>query len=232
VIQAVIFDIDGTLVDSVDLHAVCWQHALAHFGIDVPFAEVRGQIGTGGDQLLPVFVPGQVLARKGEEIERFRSDLFKRDYLSKVRAFPRVRELFERVRGEGLHIVLASSAKSDELGHYKRIARIEDLVDSEVSGDDVAHSKPCPDIYHAALRPLAPMPARRSRSATHRTTPRLRAVRVSAPSGSCREAFAKRTCAGPGASPFTTRRPISWTISPVHRWERRGPRPDGRRPPL
>src|SRR3954471_23695238 len=143
-VKAAIFDIDGRLVDSVDLHAECWREALAHFGIDVPFESVRSQIGKGGDQLLPVFVAADDLARRGEAIERYRGELFKRDYLPAVRPFPKVRELFERVRDAGLKIVLASSAKGDELRHYKRIARIEDLVDGEVSGDDVEHSKPCP----------------------------------------------------------------------------------------
>jgi len=72
--RAVIFDIDGTLVDSVDLHAACWRAALAHFGIDVPLTRVRGQIGKGGDQLLPVFLPEDDLARRGEALERYRAE--------------------------------------------------------------------------------------------------------------------------------------------------------------
>jgi HAD superfamily hydrolase (TIGR01509 family) len=158
-VKAAIFDIDGTLIDSVDLHAECWREALAHFGIDVPFDAVRSQIGKGGDQLLPVFVARDDLARRGKDIERYRSELFKRDYLPAARPFPCVRELFERVRAEGLRIVLASSAKGDELGQYKRIANIDDLVDAEVSGDDVAHSKPCPDIYEEVLRRISPVGA-------------------------------------------------------------------------
>jgi HAD superfamily hydrolase (TIGR01509 family) len=154
-VKAAIFDIDGTLVDSVDLHAECWREALAHFGIDVPFEALRSQIGKGGDQLLPVFVAPDDLARRRTQIESFRSELFKREYFPAVRAFPRVRELFERLRAEGFTNLLASSAKGDELAGYKRIARIEDLVDAEVSGDDVGHSKPCPDIYIEALRRVA-----------------------------------------------------------------------------
>ena len=159
VIKAVIFDIDGTLVDSVDLHAECWCEALAHFGVDVPFARVREQIGKGGDQLLPVFLSSEQLGERGEQIDRYRSALFKREYLPNVRAFPKVRELFERIRSDGVRIVLASSAKGDELTHYKRVARIEDLVDAEVSADDAEHSKPCPDIFQAALNRLAPLTA-------------------------------------------------------------------------
>jgi HAD superfamily hydrolase (TIGR01509 family) len=159
-IEAAIFDIDGTLVDSVDLHAECWREALAHFGIHVAFAPVRSQIGKGGDQLLPMFVPKDDLKRRGEEIERYRSDLFKREYLPAVRAFPMVRDLFRRVRESGIRIVLASSAKGDELMHYKRITDIADLVDGEVSGDDVEHSKPCPDAFQAALQRVALTPSK------------------------------------------------------------------------
>jgi HAD superfamily hydrolase (TIGR01509 family) len=158
-IKAVIFDIDGTLVDSVDLHAECWREALAHFGVDVPFERVRSQIGKGGDQLLPMFLSAEQLATLGEKIERYRSERFKRDYLPNIRPFPKVRELFQRIKGEGVRIALASSAKGDEVGHYKRIANIEDLIDAEVSGDDVAHSKPCPDIYQVALSRLNPLTA-------------------------------------------------------------------------
>jgi beta-phosphoglucomutase-like phosphatase (HAD superfamily) len=77
---AVVFDIDGTLIDSVDFHARAWQEALAHFGISVSFDEVRSQIGKGGDQLLPVFVPPDTLDALKDRIEGFRGELFKREY--------------------------------------------------------------------------------------------------------------------------------------------------------
>src|SRR3954470_10350407 len=126
-IKAVIFDVDGTLVDSVDLHARAWQEAFAHFGKHLDFERVRSQIGKGGDQLMPVFLSEEELAEFGEELEKYRGELFKREYLSQVKGFPAVRELFQRVKAEGLQIALASSAKGDELKTYKKIADIEDL---------------------------------------------------------------------------------------------------------
>jgi HAD superfamily hydrolase (TIGR01509 family) len=150
-LKAVIFDIEGTLVDSVDLHARAWQEAFAHFDHQVEFSTVRSQIGKGGDPLLPVFLPKEEMARRGREIEEYRSKLYKQRYLPKVRGFPEVRHLIERVKGNGLQVVLASSAKSDELQTYKQIAGIEDLVDEETSADDAAKSKPHPDIFKAAL---------------------------------------------------------------------------------
>ena len=121
-LKAIIFDIDGTLVDSVDLHARAWQEAFAHFGHQIEFAAVRSQIGKGGDQLMPVFLSRDEVASRGEEIEIYRAELFKEKYLPKVHSFPAVRDLVQRIKQLGPSIVLASSAKGDELAAYKRIA--------------------------------------------------------------------------------------------------------------
>ncbi|MGB9182201.1 MAG: HAD family hydrolase [Pyrinomonadaceae bacterium] len=153
-IKAVIFDIDGTLVDSVDLHAQAWKEAFKEFGKDVPYEQVRHQIGKGGDQLLPVFFSREQLEEFGEELEEYRSKIFKRDYLPRVRAFPSVRELFQKIEADGKRIALASSAKEEELKVYKKIANIEDLVEEETSADDAEKSKPHPDIFKAALEEL------------------------------------------------------------------------------
>jgi HAD superfamily hydrolase (TIGR01549 family) len=157
VYKAVIFDVDGTLIDSVDLHARAWQEALAHFGKQFDFERVRSQIGKGGDQLMPVFLSQQELEEFGEELEEYRGQLFKREYLPQVKGFPAVRELFERIKREGLQLALASSAKEDELKSYKKIADIEDLVEEETSSDDAEKSKPHPDIFEAALARLGDM---------------------------------------------------------------------------
>jgi HAD superfamily hydrolase (TIGR01509 family) len=153
-IKAVIFDIDGTLVDSVDLHAQAWKEAFKHYGKDIPFEQVRHQIGKGGDQLMPVFFSSEELEEFGEEMEEYRSELFRRDFLPRVRAFPKVRELFERIMADEKRIALASSAKQEELAVYKRIAHIEDLIEEETSADDAEKSKPHPDIFQAALEQL------------------------------------------------------------------------------
>jgi len=153
-IKAVIFDIDGTLVDSVDLHAQAWKEAIKHFGKDIPYQMVRRQIGKGGDQLLPVFFSREELEEFGDELEKYRGDLFKREFLPRVRAFPMVRELFQRVVADGKIIGLASSAKEDEIKAYKKLAHIEDLVEEETSADDAEKSKPHPDIFAAALNSL------------------------------------------------------------------------------
>jgi phosphoglycolate phosphatase-like HAD superfamily hydrolase len=152
--KAVIFDVDGTLVDSVDQHAQSWREAFHDFGHDIDFLAIRAQIGKGGDQLMPVFIPAETLKEHGEAMSRHRSDIFKADYLPGVSAFPAVRELFERLIQDGKSIALASSAKQDELDAYKRMAKIEDLVSAHASSDDAERSKPNPDIFQAALDQL------------------------------------------------------------------------------
>lgn len=154
-IEAVIFDIDGTIVDSVDLHARAWQRAFAKFGKNILIEAIRSQIGKGADQLLPVYFSKEELEEFGEAINIYRAELFKKEYLPKVKGFPKVRQLFEQIRRGKKRIVLASSAKEDELKHYKEIAQINDLVEAETSSDDVERSKPCPDVFEVALKRLA-----------------------------------------------------------------------------
>src|SRR5207248_7231916 len=86
--------------------------------------------------------------------DKFRADLYKREYLPRVRAFPKVRELFERIRAGGAKIALASSAKGDELKTYERITGVGDLIETATSSDDAEKSKPHPDIFQAALAKL------------------------------------------------------------------------------
>ena len=158
--KAVIFDVDGTLVDSVDHHARAWVDAFRDFGHAFGFAEVRRQIGKGGDQLLPVFLSAAEIGETGEALETHRRAVLKQHYLGRITPFPDVRELFERLRADGKHVALASSAKQAELEHYKKLVRIEDLVDAETSSDDAEKSKPHPDIFLAALQRLGgPSPA-------------------------------------------------------------------------
>lgn len=156
-VQAVIFDIDGTLLDSVDLHAQAWVDAFAHFGVAVSHADARSQIGKGGEQLLPVFLDAERVEWEGKQIEAYRSDLFKRDYLSRVKPFAGVPELFRYLRAQGLTVALGSSGKAEEVEHYQELLGIAGLVDAVVSSDDVERSKPFPDIFEAALRKLAPI---------------------------------------------------------------------------
>jgi len=153
-VWAVIFDIDGTLVDSVDLHARAWQEAFARFGYGIPFDRIRHEIGKGADKLIPDLIGEAEAKRVFDDLDTFRGNLWKRKYFNRVKPFPKVRELFQRLLHDGRQVVLASSAKGDELKKYKQIAGIDDLVQEETSSDDVDKSKPSPDVVEAALSKL------------------------------------------------------------------------------
>lgn len=153
-IRAAIFDLDGTLVDSNDLHVLAWQETFRHFGKEIPIDDLRGQIGKGGDQYLPVFLNEREMREFGDEADEYRGEIFKKKYLSQVRPFPKVRELFERLRADGKKIALASSGKEDEVRHYEKLLGITGLVGSMTTADQVAHSKPRADVFIAALRTL------------------------------------------------------------------------------
>ena len=152
--QAAIFDVDGTWLNSVDLHASAWQEALIKFGHPVTFEQARSQIGKGGDQLIPVFLSEADQSDHGAEMEEWRGKLFRSKYLPLVRPFSAVPELLRRVREAGLKVAVASSAKASELVVYFDIAGIQDLVDIATSSEDAEQSKPAPDIFQVALKKL------------------------------------------------------------------------------
>ncbi|MGA8658311.1 MAG: HAD hydrolase-like protein [Chthoniobacterales bacterium] len=98
--KAAIFDVDGPLVDSVDLHARAWQEAFGEFGQRLHFSDLRSQIGKGSDMLVPCFLSKEESARLGKELSRRQEEIFKERYLPKVRPFAAVPELFARLRQE------------------------------------------------------------------------------------------------------------------------------------
>jgi HAD superfamily hydrolase (TIGR01509 family) len=153
-VKAVIFDIDGTLIDSVDLHARAWQEIFLRYGVKTDFQKVRDQIGKGGDKLMKVFLANDQIENQGKEIQAEREKLFMRKYLPQVKPFPRLRELFEKLREDDLKIALASSAKDEELQAYKKLTGIEPFLAKATSSDDVAGSKPDPDIFRSARKKL------------------------------------------------------------------------------
>lgn len=153
-VLAFIFDIDGTLVDSNELHVDSWDRAFQRFGKKFLREELHAQMGKGSDQYLPAFLTSEEIRRFGKELDEYQSELFRNEYLPKVRPFPKVRELFHRIHDDDKRIVLASSGKKADTEYYIDLLKIGDLIDGYVSGDDTGRSKPAPDIFDASLEKL------------------------------------------------------------------------------
>jgi len=152
--RAFIFDIDGTLVDSNELHVDSWDRAFRKFGKQFPRAALRAQIGKGSDQYLPEFLTKKEIADFGKELDEYRSELFRKEYLPRVRPFPKVRELFQRIRDDHKRIVLATSGKKADTEYYIKLLKIDNLIEGYTSADDADNSKPAPDIFVASLKKL------------------------------------------------------------------------------
>lgn len=153
-----IFDIDGTLIDSNREHALAWQKAFASKGKNVSIQQIWPHIGKGSDQFLPNFLTQEELKEMGEEISNSQGEIFRREYLPSIRPFPKVRELFKKIRAEGGKIALASSSDKSEVEQYEIIAQISDLVEKSTSSDDAERTKPAPDIFQAAMHHLGNPP--------------------------------------------------------------------------
>lgn len=153
--KGVILDVDGTLVLSNDAHARAWVDAFAEQGYDVPFERVRPLIGMGGDKLIPAVAPGlSEDTEPGKTIAERRKEIFSQRYVSSLEPAPGARELVRRLVDEGLKVVVASSARSEELAALLQAANVGDLIEDATTASDADESKPAPDIVGAALETL------------------------------------------------------------------------------
>ena len=150
--KAVLFDVDGTLVDSNDAHADAWVKAFNKHGINVDWTKVRRCIGMGGDKLMPEVSGLEEESSKGAKIADDRGAIFKRDFLPTIKPLRDSKKLVAAIKDLGYTAVAASSAKKDELTPLLTIAGAEWLMDAATSSDDAEESKPEPDIVLAALK--------------------------------------------------------------------------------
>jgi len=150
-LKGIIFDIDGTLVDSNDAHAESWVDTFAEAGYDVPFDVVRPLIGMGADKLLPKTIGVSSESDIGRKLTKRRSEIFEEKYLPTLRPLPGARDLVLRVRSDGLKPLVATSAKDKQMKSLLKAAHVEDLMEERATASDAKRSKPDPDIVHAAI---------------------------------------------------------------------------------
>ena len=150
---AAILDIDGTLVDTNYQHAIAWYQAFRQHDVRLPVWRIHRHIGMGGDQLVAALAGDDVEADLGDDIRAAEKAL----YLAEIQSTQPLEgalELIADLAGQGREVVLASSAKAQEVDHYLDLLDARDLVDGWTTSADVEATKPEPDLVEAALAKL------------------------------------------------------------------------------
>jgi HAD superfamily hydrolase (TIGR01509 family) len=157
-LRAVLFDVDGTLVDTNYLHTVAWWEAFARAGHDVPMASIHRAIGMGSDRLLDALLPAD-RDRDADEIIKIAHSALYQVYWPQLRALPGAADLLRACHDAGLRVVLASSADPRQLEVLREALDAEEAIDAATSAGDVDSSKPAPDLVHVALDQAGTGPA-------------------------------------------------------------------------
>lgn len=148
--RTLLFDVDGTLIDSNGAHAEAWTTALQEHGVDVQIDQIRPLIGMGGDKILPAIAHVSEDSERGRSMTRRKKDIFN-SFLPSLQPTPGTRSLVEYLRGRGVDLVIATSADDREMTALLRRAGVADLIPARASKDNAPASKPDPDIVQAAL---------------------------------------------------------------------------------
>jgi HAD superfamily hydrolase (TIGR01509 family) len=148
--STMILDIDGTLVDTNYQHAVAWYRAFRQHDVILPIWRIHRHIGMGGDQLVESLTDKQTDEEKGDDIRTAEKALYLA-LIEEVEPLEGARDLIERLKDDGKTVVLASSAKEDEVEHYLDLLDARELADDWTTSADVEETKPEPDLVKAAL---------------------------------------------------------------------------------
>jgi HAD superfamily hydrolase (TIGR01549 family) len=146
-----ILDIDGTLVDTNYQHAIAWYHAFRQHELIVPIWRIHRAIGMGGDQLVPHLIGEEKAEELGDDIRAAEKPLYLQ-MIEQVEPFEGARDLITDLKDKGHTVILASSAKGNELEHYLDLLDAREIVDDYTMSDDVEETKPQPDLVNAALK--------------------------------------------------------------------------------
>jgi HAD superfamily hydrolase (TIGR01509 family) len=155
---AAILDVDGTLVDTNYQHALAWYRAFRQHGVTLALWEIHRRIGMGGDQLITSLVGEGFEERHGDDVRAAEKALY-RALMPEVQPLPGARDLLEALHARGHTIVLASSAKPEELQHYLVLLDAQEMVDGWTDSGDVERTKPEPDLVRAAVEKAGGGPA-------------------------------------------------------------------------
>lgn len=158
-VRAVILDIDGTLIDSNDAHAQAWVDVGREAGIPIAFAYVRSLIGMGSDRVVPQLAGVDRESEEGKRLADRHGEIFRAEYLPRLRAFQGARGLLERLKAEDVVRVVATSAGKTDMKALLERAGVADLIEGRTSSGDVDESKPAPDVVEAALQEAGVDPA-------------------------------------------------------------------------
>lgn len=150
--EAVLLDVDGTLVDSNDAHANAWVDVGGESGIDIRFAQVRALIGMGSDKAIPILAGVERESEAGDRLAKRHGEIFRTRYLPALSPFDGARQLIQAIKDGGLTPVVATSAGEDDMKAILEQAGLADLLARRTSSQDVEDSKPDPDIVRAALK--------------------------------------------------------------------------------
>ena len=145
-----ILDVDGTLVDTNYHHALAWHRALHAHGHSTQMWKVHRHIGMGGDQILDALIGADAAAAEGDAIREAEAEAYG-ELIGEVEPMEGARELIAKLKQDGATVILASSAKQEEVDHYLDLLDARDLVDDWTTSADVEATKPQPDLIHAAL---------------------------------------------------------------------------------
>jgi phosphoglycolate phosphatase-like HAD superfamily hydrolase len=145
-----LLDVDGTLIDTNYQHALAWFRAFVQHEIVLPVWRIHRHIGMGGDQLVTALAGERVERELGEEIREDEKARYG-EMIGEVRAMEGARELIGELADRGHKVVIATSAKPEELDHYLEMLDVRELADAWTSAEDVEATKPEPDLVHAAL---------------------------------------------------------------------------------
>jgi HAD superfamily hydrolase (TIGR01509 family) len=155
---AAILDIDGTLVDTNYHHTIAWYRAFMQSGKVLPLWRIHRHIGMGGDQLVAALAGDKLEDEHGEDVRAAEKALYM-SLIHEVRPFEDARPLMEDLAGRGHAIVLASSAKPDEVEHYLDLLDARELTKDWTDAGDVERTKPEPDLVAAAVEKAGGGPA-------------------------------------------------------------------------